>query len=53
MAACFRAFLCCMLAGNASTTNNSANLTAKLLTKAAMVDNLAEKVEKCPLNRGR
>ena len=24
-----------------------------LLTTAAMVDNLAEKVDKCPLNRGR
>ena len=25
----------------------------KLLTSAAMVDNLAEKVDECPLNRGR
>ena len=25
----------------------------KLLTTAAMVDNLAIKVDKCPLNRGR
>ena len=24
----------------------------KLLTRAAMVDNLAEKIDKCPLNRG-
>ena len=31
------------------TTSNS---TIKLLTTAAMVDNLAEKVDECPLNRG-
>ena len=36
-----------MLAGKASTTNNSANINGKLLTTAAMVENLAEKVEKC------
>ena len=35
----------------ASTMSNSANV--KLLTTAGMVDNLAEKVKKCPLNRGR
>ena len=34
----------------ASTTGNS---TIKLLTTAAMVDNLAETVDECPLNRGR
>ena len=34
----------------ANTTGNS---TIKLLTTAAMVDNLAEKVNECPLNRGR
>ena len=33
----------------ASTTSNS---TIKLLTTAAMVDNLVEKVDKCLLNRG-
>ena len=32
--------------------SNGANLI-KLLTTAAMVYNLAEKVDKCPLNRGR
>ena len=46
MAVFFRAFLCCMLAGKACTMSNSANLTA-------MVDNLAEKVDKYPLNLGR
>ena len=42
-----------MLVGKASTTSNSANLKASFLTTAAMVDNLAEKVDKCPLNCGR
>ena len=37
----------------ASTTSNSANLMSKLLTTAAMVDNPAGKVDKCPLNRDR
>ena len=44
-------FLCCTLAGNASTTSNSANV--KLWTTAAMVDNPAKMVDECPLNRGR
>ena len=34
----------------ASTTSNSNESNVKLTT-AAMVDNLAEKVDKCPLNR--
>jgi len=34
----------------ASTTSNS---NVKLLTTAAMVDKLAEKVDECPLNRDR
>ena len=37
-----------MLAGKA----NSANLMLKLLTPAVMVDNLAKKVDECPLNLG-
>ena len=37
----------------ASTTSNSAKYNVKLLTTAAMVDNLAEKVDECPLNRDR
>ena len=36
----------------ASTMSNSANLMSSLTT-AAMVDNLAEKVDKCPLNWDR
>ena len=32
--------------------NTMSNSTIKL-TKAAMVDNLAEKINECPLNRGR
>ena len=35
----------------ASTTSNSNESNVKLLTTAAMVDNLAEKVDECPLNR--
>ena len=35
----------------ASTTNNSNESNVKLLTTAAMVDNLAKKVNECPLNR--
>ena len=35
----------------ASTTSNS-TINLKLLTTAVMVDNLAEKVDKCLLNRG-
>ena len=37
----------------ASTTSNSNGSNVKLLTTAAMVDNLAEKVDECPLNRDR
>ena len=37
----------------ASTTCNSAISNVKLLTTAATVDNLAEKVDECPLTRGR
>ena len=37
----------------ASTTSNSNESNVKLLTTAAMVDNLAEKVDECPLNQGR
>jgi len=36
----------------ASTTSNSNESNVKLLTTAAMVDNLAEKVDECPLNQG-
>ena len=36
----------------ASTTRNSVKFNDKLLTPAAMVGNLAEKVNECPLNRG-
>jgi len=36
----------------ASTTSNSNESNVKLLTTAAMVDNLAEKVDECPLTRG-
>ena len=36
----------------ASTMSNSANLISSLTT-AVMVDNLAEKVDECPLNQGR
>ena len=35
----------------ASTTSNSNESNVKLLTTAAMVDNLAEKVDECQLNR--
>jgi len=35
----------------ASTTSNSNESNVNLLTTAAMVDNLAEKVDECPLNR--
>jgi len=34
----------------ASATSNSNESNIKLLTTAAMVDNLAEKVDECPLN---
>ena len=37
----------------ASTPSNSTNLMSGVLTTAAMVDNLAEKVDECPLNWGR
>ena len=37
----------------ASTTTNSNESNVKLLTTAAMVDNLAKKVDECPLNRDR
>ena len=40
-----------MLYPEASTTSSSSESNVKLLTTAAMVDNLAEKVDKCPLNR--
>ena len=33
--------------------SNSTNLMSSLLIPAAMMDDLAEKVDKCPLNRGR
>ena len=33
--------------------SNSNESNVKLLTTAAMVDNPAEKVDKCPLNRAR
>ena len=36
----------------ATIISNSASPNVKLLTPAAMVDNLAEKVNKCPLNWG-
>ena len=35
----------------ASITSNSNESNVKLLTTAVMVDNLAKKVDKCPLNR--
>ena len=38
---------------DASTTSNSNESNVKLLTTAAMVDNLAEKVDECLLNRDR
>ena len=37
----------------ASTTSNSNESNVKLLTTAAMLDNLAKKVDKCPLNWDR
>jgi len=37
----------------ASTTRNSNECNVKLLTIEAMVDNLAEKVDECPLNWDR
>ena len=37
----------------ASTTSNSNKSNVKLLTTAAMVDNLAKKVDECPLNCDR
>ena len=55
----FRAFLCCTLAVNAScyaetsTTSNRNESNVSLLTTAVMVDNLAKKVDECPLNRDR
>ena len=42
-----------MLYPEASTTSNSNESNVKLLTTAAMVENLAKKVEECPLNRDR
>ena len=39
----FSAFLCCMMTGKAKQG------LVKLLTTAVIVDNLAEKVDKCPL----
>ena len=36
----------------ATIISNSASPNVKLLTPAAMVDNLAEKVDKCPLKWG-
>ena len=37
----------------ASTTSNSNESNVNLLTTAVMVDNLAKKVDECPLNRDR
>ena len=37
----------------ASTTSNSNESNVSLLTTAVMMDNLAEKVDECPLNRDR
>ena len=45
----FRAFPCCTLAEEVSTWVT----ILKLLTQVTMVDNLAEKVDECPLNWGR
>ena len=42
-----------MLYPEASTTSNSNESNVKLLTTAAMMENLAKKVEECPLNRDR
>ena len=36
-----------------STTSNSNESNVSLLTTAVMVDNLAKKVDECPLNRDR
>ena len=41
--AVFSAFLCCTMTGKAKQG------LVKLLTTAVMVDNLAEKVDECPL----
>ena len=38
---------------DASTTSNSNESNVSLLTTAVMVDNLAKKVDECPLNRDR
>ena len=37
----------------ASNTSNSNESNVSLLTTAAMVDNLAKKVDECPVNWGR
>ena len=37
----------------AGIMSNNANLCVKLLIPGAMVDSLAEKIDECPLNRGR
>ena len=46
-----------MQAGNATQRLviqvTTMNLMSKLLTTAAMVDNLAKKVDECPVNWGR
>ena len=42
-----------MLAGKAKQRLVLRVTNVKLLTTVAMVDNLAEKVDECPLNRGR
>ena len=36
----------------ATTTSNSNASNVSLLSTVALVDNLAEKVDECPLNRG-
>ena len=51
-----RAFLCCTLAWKAKqrlVLRATVLSNVKLLTTAAMVDNLAEKVDECPPNHGR
>ena len=48
----FSDLLCCMLAQKAKQRLVLRVTTLKLWTIAAMVHNLAEKVDECPLNRG-
>jgi len=48
----FQSFSWLYTGRKAITTRNSTISYVKLLTPAAMVDNLAEKVNKCPLNQG-